>query len=107
LAGNSKPNFKRVAEQGQGWFAIGANPEQLAPQIAGLKAALTEVGRPREDITVYACPYGHDYDHAMVRQYNEVGVDELVLLHFAMSAEELESLLKNLAEQYLDFVSSL
>ena len=31
LAGNSKPNFRRVAEQGQGWFTIGANPAATGP----------------------------------------------------------------------------
>ena len=109
FAGNSKPSFKRVAEQCQGWFAIGANPEQLAPQIENLDAALEEAGRPRDEITIYACPYGHghEYDHEMIRQYKELGVDELVLLHFATSVEELASRLKNLAAQYLDFVSTL
>ena len=107
FAGNSKPSFRRVADQCQGWFAIGANPEQLAPQIADLEAALVEANRPREEIKVYACPYGHDYDHEMIEQYRELGVDELILLHFATSAAEVESLLNRLAEQYLDFVSSI
>lgn len=107
FAGNSKPSFKRVADQCQGWFAIGANPEQLAPQIANLETALAEAKRPRDEVKVYACPYGHDYDHAMIRQYKEVGVDELVLLHFAKSVDEVESLLNRLAEQYLELVASL
>ncbi len=107
LAGNSKPNFKRVAEQGQGWFAIGANPEQLAPQLENLEAALAQAGRPREEISVYVCPFDHDYDHEMIRQYNELGVDELVLLHYAKSPAEVETLLHNLAQEYLEFVRSL
>lgn len=107
FAGNSKPSFKRVAEQCQGWCAIGANPEQLAPQIADLETALAEANRPRSEVKVYAAPYGHDYDHEMIRQYKEVGVDELILLHFAKSVDELESLLNKLAEDHLDFVASL
>ena len=107
LAGNSKPNFRRVAEQGQGWFAIGANPEQLAPQLEGLEAALAATGRPREEISVYACPFDHDYDHEMIRQYHGLGVDELVLLHYAKSCAEVETLLQNLAGEYLEFVRSL
>lgn len=107
LAGNSKPNFRRVAEQGQGWFAIGANPEQLAPQLEGLEAALAAAGRPREEISVYVCPFDHDYDHEMIRQYHELGVDELVLLHYAKSSAEVETLLQNLAAEYLEFVRSL
>ena len=107
LAGNSKPNFKRVAEQGQGWFAIGANPEQLAPQLENLEAALAEAGRPREEISVYVCPFDHDYDHEMIKQYRALGVDELVLLHYAKSPAEVETLLNNLAQEYLEFVRSL
>ena len=107
LAGNSKPNFRRVAEQGQGWFAIGANPEQLAPQLEGLEAALAAAGRPREEISVYVCPFDHDYDHEMIRQYHELGVDELVLLHYAKSSAEVETLLQNLAAEHLEFVRSL
>ena len=107
LAGNSRPNFRRVAEQGQGWFAIGANPEQLAPQLENLEAALAEAGRPREEISVYVCPFDHEYDREMIRQYHDLGVDELVLLHYAKSPEQVETLLNNLAQQYLEFVRSL
>jgi probable F420-dependent oxidoreductase len=107
LAGNSRPNFRRVAEQGQGWFAIGANPEQLAPQLENLEAALAEAGRPREEISVYVCPFDHEYDREMIRQYHELGVDELVLLHYAKSPEQVKTLLNNLAQQYLEFVRSL
>ena len=107
LAGNSKPNFRRVAEQGQGWFTIGANPEQLVPQLKSLEAALAEAGRPREEISVYVCPFDHEYDHGMIKQYHELGVDELVLLHYAKSPEQVETLLNDLAQQYLEFVRSL
>lgn len=107
LAGNSRPNFRRVAEQGQGWFAIGANPEQLAPQLENLEAALTEAGRPREEISVYVCPFDHEYDHEMINQYHELGVDELVLLHYAKSPQQVKTLLNNLAQQYLEFVRTL
>jgi probable F420-dependent oxidoreductase len=107
FAGNSKPSFKRVADQCQGWFGIGATPEQLAPQIKDLEDALEESQRPRKDIYVYASPYGIEYDHEMIRQYKELGVDELVLIHFATQVDEMESMLKDRAGKYLDFVRSL
>ena len=107
FAGNSKPSFKRVAELCQGWFAIGADPQKLAPQIEGLEAALREAGRPREEVRVYASPYGYDYDEDMIRRYKEVGVDELILLHFAKTPEEVTNLVRGLGARYLDFVASL
>jgi alkanesulfonate monooxygenase SsuD/methylene tetrahydromethanopterin reductase-like flavin-dependent oxidoreductase (luciferase family) len=107
FAGNSKPSFKRAAELCQGWFGIGADPEKLAPQIKGMEAALAEAGRPREDFTIYASPFGYDYDEKMVKEYRDVGVDELVLLHFAKTPDELRTLLEGLAERYLDYAAGL
>ena len=107
FGGASGPSFKRVAEQCQGWFSLGASPEQLAPQIASLDTALAEAGRARSDITVYASPYGHDYDQDMLKQYADMGVDEVILLHFAKTPEEVEALLQDLASKFLSYATSL
>ena len=107
FAGNSKLSFNRVASGCQGWFGIGFDPEGLSPQIQELEKALKEHKRPREEITVYACPFGHDYDHKMIEAYKEIGVDHLVLLHFANDVDEMKQILNDLAEKYLDFVHSL
>ena len=107
FGGNNDATFKRIAELGEGWYALGLNPGQLAPQIKKLDAALKKRNRPRDEIAILACPYPHKYNHEMFKQYKELGVDELVLLEFAPTINELENLLKNLADQYMDFVSSL
>ncbi len=107
FGGNSDAALKRAADLGQGWYALGLNPEQLAPRIEKLGALLAQRNRSRDAISIFASPYPHEYDHEMVRQYKELGVDELVLLEFAPDVDELESLLNNLAEEYMTFVSSL
>ena len=107
IGGNSDAALRRTAEQGQGWYALGLSPEQLAPRIEKLEALLTQNNRPGNAVSIIACPYPHEYDHEMIRQYRELGVDELVLLDFAPAADELISLLNNLADEYMEFVSSL
>jgi probable F420-dependent oxidoreductase len=107
FAGNSEKSFRRVANGCQGWFGIGYDPEGLAPQIQGLEAALKEANRPREEVTVYASPFGHDYDHKMIEHYRDIGVDHLILLHFADDVDEMTALLHKLADEYLDFCHNL
>jgi len=107
FAGNSKKSFERVARECQGWFGIGYDPAGLQPQIEGLGEALSQAGRPRDEITVYASPFGHDYDHAMIEQYKEVGVDHLILLHFCNDVDEMTGLLHQLADKYVDFCHGL
>ena len=107
--GQSDKTFERVAEQAQGWDSIGVEPVRLASQIKKLEKALEKQGRSRDEITINACPYPDEYDHETFRQYKEAGVDQVILLHepTSSSTDELESLLNNLAEQYMDFVRSL
>ncbi|NKB39032.1 MAG: TIGR03619 family F420-dependent LLM class oxidoreductase [Gammaproteobacteria bacterium] len=107
FGGNNNATFRRVASEGGGWYALGLNPQQLSVQLGKLDDKLKEHGRSRQDISIYACPYPHEHDQEMIRQYHELGVDEVILLDFAASTEELETLLKNLTATYIDFVKSL
>ena len=45
LGGSSKPAIRRTARIGTGWIAGLETPAQVAPAIAGIKAALKETGR--------------------------------------------------------------
>lgn len=107
--GQSDATLERVAEQGQGWDSIGLMPDRLAPQIEKLKKALERHGRSRDEIAIAACSYPNEYDHETIRQYHELGVDQVILLHAATSSsiDELKRLLNHLADEYRDFVSSL
>ena len=44
LGGSSKPAIRRTARIGTGWLAGLETPAQVAPAIAGIKAALKETG---------------------------------------------------------------
>lgn len=107
IGGNSDAALRRTAQQGQGWYALGLDPEQLRPGIEKLEGMLDDIGRPRQEISVFACPYPHEYNHEMIRQYHELGVDEVILLDFAPNAGELERLLNNMAQEYMEFTTTL
>lgn len=107
FGGQNKATLQRVAKHGQGWYSLGSDPQTLAPELERLDEALAEHGRSRNDISVFACPYPHAHDQAMIRQYSELGVDEVILLDFAASIEELQAMLLKLAETYIDFAASL
>lgn len=107
IGGNSDAALRRAAQQGQGWYALGLDPEQLAPRIEKLQTFLTENNRTGDAVSIFACPYPHEYGHEMIRQYHELGVDEVILLDFATDAGELERLLNNLAQEYMEFATTL
>lgn len=107
IGGNSDAALRRTAQQGQGWYALGLDPEQLRPGTEKLEGILNGIGRSRQEISVFACPYPHEYDHDMIRQYHKLGVDEVILLDFAPDAGELEHLLNNMAREYMEFATTL
>jgi probable F420-dependent oxidoreductase len=105
IAGHVDATFKRIAEQGDGWWSIDHTPEQMAPQLKKLEAALEKHGRALRDISIVASPYPHEADLNMIRTYKELGVTELVLLAYPESPSDLERLLNDLAKQHMDPVS--
>ena len=110
FAGQSEATLERVAAQGQGWDSIGVEPPRLAEQIEKLEAKLAKHGRSRSDIVIHACAGEYfSYDHDTFRQYNDLGVDQAIILEAATSSspDELEALLERLAKEHLDFVKSL
>lgn len=63
--------FKRVAAFGDAWLANRVAPEEMAPQIARMRAV---AGR-EVPVTVYAAPE----DPATIEAYEQVGVERLLL----------------------------
>ena len=107
FGGNNNATFRRIATEGQGWYALGLSPAQLAPQLDKLDNKLKEHGRSRSDISVYVAPYPHEPSQAMVKGYHELGVNEVILLDFAENTTELQTLLQSHAETYVRFAATL
>lgn len=107
FAGKGEKSFRRVATACQGWMTIGYGPEGVASQVKELEAIMEEVGRPREDVTIYASPFGVEYDHKTIEQYKAAGVDHLILLEMTHTVDGLKQILAEKAEAYLDFCHAL
>jgi probable F420-dependent oxidoreductase len=102
IAGHVQATFDRIAEQGDGWWTIDQTPEQLAPQVKQLEAALARRDRKLSDLSFVASPYPHKADLDMVRRYRALGVTELCLMAYPDPPEAIESLLVDLAGRYMD-----
>lgn len=80
IGGTSPPALRRAVSQGDGWFGFFLDPDAAAKSLRSLEEASEQIGRPaslgRLEITV--TPPG-PVDADMVRHYEDLGVDRLVL----------------------------
>lgn len=97
VGGESEPALRRVADQGQGWNSAGQSPEQIATLLARLDVLLAERRRKRADIHIAVSPM-RPVELAEAKAYQDVGVDQLIVMGFAMNAEGIRAALEPLAE---------
>jgi probable F420-dependent oxidoreductase len=105
FGGESDAALRRVAEQGNGWYGFGREPEDLPDRFSKLDALLGERGRSRSDIEVSICPYLLGVDTDKAKRYQDAGVDQLIVLAFAMNTDELEATLDDLTTTILQPVT--
>ena len=97
VGGESNAALRRVAAHGQGWYTFNRLPEDLDEPLARLDGYLAEQGRSRSDIELTLCPYFQPVTKETVRQYEERGVDRLVLLFLAFEESAIASTLDELS----------
>ena len=90
FGGESTPALRRVAQRGQGWYGFDLTPEQLAEKLEALDAQLAKVDRPRDDVRIVVGPNRHPVNAQTVKQYAELGAEQLVVPLGASSVEKLE-----------------
>ena len=73
---------------GAGWFGFGLSPEAASRCIQGIEAALRDVGRGLAGFEIIVAPPGRPSADT-IKAYADLGIDRLVLLHGASSAEKL------------------
>lgn len=89
FGGESKASMRRVARTGQGWYTFNRMPEDLQAPIADLEAILADAGRSRSEIEITTCPYFNAITPPMMAQYAEAGVDQITVLVFAASPDDV------------------
>jgi probable F420-dependent oxidoreductase len=102
VGGESNAALRRVAKHGQGWYSFNRRPEDLDEPLARLDSLLAAEGRSRADIQLTVCPYLQPMGDGAVEAYRERGVDRLVVLCLAFSADMLESQLDLLTTNVLE-----
>ncbi len=88
VGGHSPAAFRRAARVGAGWFGFGLSPEAASRCIQGIEAALRDVGRGLAGFEIIVAPPGRPSADT-IKAYADLGIDRLVLLHGASSAEKL------------------
>jgi len=97
FGGESRPALRRVAEIGQGWNAASKSPEQMSELLAELDELLAENGRTRDEIEVTVMP-GRDLGADDLKAYRDAGVDQVVALGVAPSADGVRNVFEPMAK---------
>ena len=83
FGGDSDAALRRVARIGDGWYAFSMTPATLGERLTVLDRHLAAQGRSRSDIHLVVCPYMLPVTPDDVAAYEDLGVDEIVLMVFA------------------------
>jgi probable F420-dependent oxidoreductase len=97
VGGTSTAALRRAANLAEGWMGLEGSPEELAPILDRLRAQPRGVGFPPLEITSGAgrvigradLPVA---DAAMVAEYDQLGVDRLIVRPWRKSADALSGL---------------
>jgi probable F420-dependent oxidoreductase len=95
IGGYSAAAMRRTAQFGQGWLGFGTNPEQTAAAMQGIDAALDAAGRSREGFEIIVMPADATAD--TVKEFQDIGVDRLVPMLVANSADTMNKRIDELA----------
>ena len=95
VGGHSSAGFRRAAKYGNGWYGFQMNLEATAQVIIKLDAALAKEARNRDDFQlVITPPYQVTAD--MVKGYEDLGVDQLIIHLGSQKAERISARLVEL-----------
>lgn len=84
--------LRRAARQAEGWYGFGLNPEQVAQARIRLRDEAAAAGRELDRFEIYLTPTVRLTD-GLVREFAEVGVDELVV---SAEAQDLDGVRRKL-----------
>jgi probable F420-dependent oxidoreductase len=107
FGGESDAALRRVADLGQGWYGFNLLPEEIPERLSKLDALLAARGRRRDEIKVSICPYLRPMGDGAVERYREAGVDQLIVLAFAVDPDALARRLDELASDVLEPATEL
>lgn len=107
FGGESDAALRRVADLGQGWYPFNMEPGPLGERVQALDRELAKRGRARDDVSIVTCPYMKPCDLDAVKRYRDIGVEQVIILLMAFSADDVPRALDELAESMVVPAASL
>ncbi len=102
FGGESKPALRRVGEIGNGWWGVNVAPKDAGNHIATIRSFAEESGRNPESLTYAVSPQlGGPVSLDEVKQYQDLGVDQVIVGIFAESADQYERAIEDAAESLI------
>jgi len=98
FGGESNAALRRVAEFGQGWMGYRLTPESLPERLEKLSKMLATYDRSLSDIEIAISPYDTACNLDTVKCFADLGVEQIILVGFADSLEQMVQNLDNYAE---------
>ncbi|HIG44348.1 MAG: LLM class F420-dependent oxidoreductase [bacterium] len=78
IGGHSEAGFRRAARFGAGWYGFNLSPELTQNVLGNIDRALEKQNRTRDDFDIVITP-PYNATPATVREYEDLGVDRLVM----------------------------
>ncbi|MCX7620739.1 MAG: TIGR03619 family F420-dependent LLM class oxidoreductase [Acidimicrobiales bacterium] len=99
VGGESERALRRAAERGDGWIGMSHTPQSAAVQVARLRQLEDDYGRADRPVTVTVM--GQVTAPADVEQWEEAGVDRLIVVPWRRSSEAIDGL-RRFAERFIE-----
>lgn len=97
VGGHSKAGLRRAARFGSGWYGFNLDPATTKQLLSGLEDALKAEGRPRDGFQIVITP-AFNFTEDMIKEYADLGVDQIVLQLGSQKPEKLDRRLLELEQ---------
>lgn len=99
FGGESEPALRRVGEIGDGWWGVNVSVEAAKTHMATIKRFAEAAGRDASTLTYAVSPQlGMPIGLDEVKQYAELGIDQVIVGSFGASADEYKQAIESTAE---------
>lgn len=102
FGGESEPALRRVGEVGNGWWGVNVSVEAARDHLTTIKGFAKAAGRDPSSLTYAASPQlGGPVSLDEVKQYQDLGIDQVIVGIFATSADEYKKAIEQAAESLI------
>jgi len=101
FGGESKPALRRTADLGHGWYGFNTSVQETRDCLVSLDEMLEKRGRQRSDLDIVIGPYRHKLTKDTAKEYEDAGVNTLVVMIVGRDLDEMYRWLDRFADDYV------